>query len=182
MKSKKKILESIGNFSSDDISLFESKCSVKHFSKNDILLKYGEFCNSLFYVVSGFSYQFSCKDVDEVIHELYIEDDWCFDYLSFVTKKPSQTIIKAYSDLVILEISVASLHELILQSPSFFQLGSLLAIKFNNDFIESKFTALERYNHLFSSKPQLFQSFPLKMIASYLKISPETLSRIRNVR
>lgn len=38
---------------------------------------------------------------------------------------------------------------------------------------------IEKYNYILANKPELVQAFPLRMIASYLKITPETLSRVR---
>jgi hypothetical protein len=40
-------------------------------------------------------------------------------------------------------------------------------------------TPLEKYQFVLQTRPQLVQVFPLKMIASYLKVTPETLSRVR---
>jgi CRP-like cAMP-binding protein len=177
------ILDRIGKFSEEDVSLFESKCNKRQFAKNEILLNEGQYCKTAFYITSGAAYQFSWNDIDENIMGLYIEEDWCFNYYSFINRKPSNAIIKAYTDLEVLELKGDSIHELILQSPAFFQLGHLLEEPLKKiQYFESANTALEKHSHLFLSKPDLFQRFPLKMIASYLKIAPETLSRIRNIR
>lgn len=178
----KDILNAIGRFTEQDAVLFESKCNKRLFSKGEILLNEGEYCKTAFCIVSGAAYQFSYEDdIDENILELYVSGDWCFNYYGFVNRKPSNAIIKAYTDLHVLALTADSIHELILLSPAFFQLGRLLNKPFSKmQYFEKANTAIQKHNHLFLSKPELFQQFPLKMIASYLKIAPETLSRIRS--
>lgn len=177
------ILKGIGRFSEEEEVLFEKKTERKIYSKNAILLNEGQVCKVVFYIVSGTAYQFSVADIDENIIGLHMEQDWCLNYFSFVNQKPSQAIIKAYSELEVLEISLTSIHELIAVSPSFFQLGKILEAAVSRiQYFDNSDTAFRKHNHLFLHKPELFQKFPLKMIASYLKIAPETLSRIRNLR
>jgi CRP-like cAMP-binding protein len=173
-------LNGLGGFTSNDISLFDTKAQKRNFKKNEILLNEGEVSKSAFYIITGEAYQFCYDDIDENIIDLHIEKDWCVNHSSFVTQKPSTAIIKAYSELTVLELSMTSVHELISLSPSFFQLGRVLDQTVSRvQYFDNTNTAEEKHNQLFSSRPQLFQKFPLKMIASYLKIAPETLSRIR---
>ena len=63
---------------------------------------------------------------------------------------------------------------------NFFRLGKLMeqAVQ-NQDFQNNRLAPEEKYELLLASKPMVFQKFPLKHIASYLGITPETLSRIR---
>lgn len=178
-----RLLQAIGRFSEEEIALFENKAERKVFKKNDILLNEGQVCRSVFYIVSGAAYQFSNVDIAENIIGLHTEEDWCLNYFSFVRQKPSDVIIKAYSDLEVLELSIVSIHELISAFPSFFQLGRILEQTVSRvQYFDNANTASEKHDHLLSSRPELFQKFPLKMIASYLKIAPETLSRTRSIR
>lgn len=175
------ILNKIGQFSEEEILLFESKISSKLFKKDEILLNEGELCSSVFYIIKGAAYQFVYTDIDENIIGLHIEEDWCLNYSSFINRKPSTAIIKAYTNVEVIELKIAAIHELISLSPSFFQLGKFLEDTRIQHFDNAQ-TALQKYNHLTLSKSALFQKFPLKMIASYLKIAPETLSRIRSIK
>jgi CRP-like cAMP-binding protein len=174
------LLKSIGHFTAEEVVLFTEKAVSRNFKKNEILLNEGDVCKSAFYIVSGEAYQFSYDDIDENIIDLHMKDDWCLNHSSFVTQKPSTVTIKAYSELTVVELSLISVHELIALSPSFFQLGKVLEQTVSRvRYFDHANTAEEKHSQLFSSRPQLFQQFPLKMIASYLKIAPETLSRIR---
>lgn len=176
-------LSGLGDFSGEELALFEKKIVKKSFKKSDILLQEGKICESAFYILSGSSYQFFSHEIDENIIDLHIESDWCMNYKSFINQKPSTATLKAYTEMEVVELTIASAHELISLSATFFQLGKVLAQTLSRlQCFDNANTALQKHNQLFLSKPALFQQFPLKMIASYLKITPETLSRIRNIR
>jgi CRP-like cAMP-binding protein len=176
------ILRQIGRFSEADVLLFEKHVLKMKFAKNEILLAEGEVCLSVYFLNKGAVYQYYMQDVDENIIDLHLEKDWFLNAQSFMAQEPSHTTIKSYSDCEILQLSVQQLHELIALSPAFFQLGKVMENgKERAHFFDNAMTPSQKYEHLISNRPGLFQAFPLKMIASYLKITPETLSRVRAV-
>jgi CRP-like cAMP-binding protein len=176
-----KILKNIGTFSEDELSLIHKHCNLRQLKKNEILLESGQICGSIYFTVSGSFYQYRMNDIDENIIELHIENEWFLNYSSFISQKPSNEIIKAYADSEILEMTVYSLHNLIETSPVFFQLGKLLQpTTLRTQFFDDAMTPSEKYKYVLEHRPRLLQKFPLKYIASYLKIAPETLSRIRS--
>ncbi|MCY1549131.1 hypothetical protein D9M68_852860 [compost metagenome] len=82
--------------------------------------------------------------------------------------------------MVVREISINAIHQLIAASPAFYQLGGLLQKGTERlHYLETTNSASEKYRLLLAEQPEFLQAFPLKMIASYLKITPETLSRLR---
>ena len=111
---------------------------------------------------------------------LYIRGEWVFEYKSFITQQPSQNIIQAVADSEVLSLSVFDFHEMIRLSDAFFRLGRIFeqAIQ-NQDFQHNRLSPEQKYERLLTTKPELLQHFPLKHIASYLGMTPETLSRIR---
>lgn len=176
------ILATIGRFSEEDVLRFERESILKKVAKGTELLPLGHTSQSVYLVVSGAVYQFEYDSdgLGEHILGLYTSGDWCFNHASFVGQKPSTSIIKVYSDVVIREISVYAIHQLIASSSAFFQLGGLLQNGVERlRYLETTNNAREKYNLLFTTHPALLQAFPLKMIASYLKIAPETISRLR---
>ena len=176
------ILKSVGKFSVEELELIEKHCNLRHIKKNEILLEAGQICSSIYFIVSGSFYQYRIIDIDQNIIELHIENEWFLNYSSFISQKPSIDTIKAYEDSEILEMTKHSLHNLIKISPIFFQLGKLLQpITLRTQFFDDSMTPTEKYNYVFEYRPQLLQKFPLKYIASYLKIAPETLSRVRGL-
>lgn len=97
-----------------------------------------------------------------------------------MSQKPSESFVQAYAESEILELTVQSLHGLIAESPAFLQMGRILEqATARVHFFDNDLTPIQKYEHLLNNRPQLLQKFPLKIIASYLKITPETLSRVR---
>lgn len=175
-----KILENIGQFSSFDLELFENYTTQKSFNKNDIILKEGEVCKSLYFIQSGSLFQFQLKDIDEVIIDLHLEGEWMFNHQSLTTQTASNTTIKAFSKSEVIELSLVSFHALASKSTSFLQFGKILNPTHTRTYIfDNSLNPAERYDYIRNAKPQLIKVFPIKMIASFLKIAPETLSRVR---
>lgn len=176
------LLSHIGGFTSADAVLFERQTRVISLNKGEELLSKGQVCQAVFLVISGAAYhsEYDQDIMEDNILGLYTIGDWCFDHASFVAQKPSRSAIKAYSDMQVREISVHTIHQLIAISPAFYQFGGLLQKGVERlRYLENAKSAVDKYELLLCSRPELFQAFPLKMIASYLKIAPETLSRIR---
>ena len=174
------ILNKVGRFSEPDAILFEKHVKNLKLNKNEILLNEDEVCNSLYFLTKGAVYQYNMADVDENIIDLHLEKEWLLNAQSFMAQEPSNTTLKAFSDCEIVKLSIKQLHELIGLSPAFFQLGKLMENgKERAHFFDKAMTPTKKYEHLLATRPALFQAFPLKMIASYLKITPETLSRVR---
>ena len=74
------ILANIGQFSTFDLELFEKHTTQKVFNKNDILLKEGEICKSIYYILSGSFFQFQPKGIDEIIIDLHLQNEWMFNH------------------------------------------------------------------------------------------------------
>src|SRR5215203_5085327 len=101
------LLGSIGQFSFFDVELFENHTTKKCFEKNDVILKEGEMCQSLYFIQSGSFFQFQFKDIDEVIIDLHLEGEWMFNHQSLTEQTPSKTTIKAFSKSEVIELSLA---------------------------------------------------------------------------
>jgi CRP-like cAMP-binding protein len=102
------------------------------------------------------------------------------DYKSFTSQQPSLSIIQATEDSEVFELGVYDLHHLIRISDAFFQIGRIFQFALEQQGLQLQIPApKERYTFLLRTKPQVIQRFPLKYIASYLGMTPETLSRVR---
>lgn len=177
------VLDSVGQFTTEEKTLFNKSVVKKHFRKNDTILHMGEVCTEALFIVDGAAYEFDYIDIDENITGLFTAGDWCLNYRSFLRQSASNATIKAYTALNAWSVSVSAAHALVAASAPFFQLGSILGKSVDRlHYFDAGSTAQEKYAHLLESRPDLFQQFPLKMIASYLKIAPETLSRLRRLR
>jgi CRP-like cAMP-binding protein len=174
------ILDGVGQFTSFDKQLFEKHTVRKSLTKNEVLLNEGEVCQSFYYILSGSFSQFQTQDIDEIIIDLHTENEWMFNQQSLTAQAPSTTTIKAFSKSTILELSLSNFHCLCAQSQSFLQFGKILNQSANRTFLfDNSLKPNEKYNYINKVKPRLTTVFPVKMIASYLKIAPETLSRVR---
>jgi CRP-like cAMP-binding protein len=174
------ILDSIGNFSSFDKSLFEKHITVIKYKKNQVLLAKGEVCQCFYFILSGAFSQFQTTDLNEVIIDLHLENEWMFNQQSLTEQSPSNTTIRAFSNAEVLELSLKTLHYLNSKSQSFLQFGKILNQSLTRTFLfDNSLKPSEKYGYINEAKPQIAKVFPNKMIASYLKMTPETLSRVR---
>jgi len=115
------------------------------------------------------------------------EDWWTGDMYSYLTGQPSQFDIEALEDSSLLLLNKQQMDKLYEQIP---QLNKFFRILLQNAYISMQrrinenlmLSAEERYNTFLTRYPQLENRIPLKHIASYVGITPESLSRIRNHR
>ena len=174
------IFENIGQFSATDTVLFEKLTARKNFKKNDILLKEGEICQSVFFILSGSFFQFQYNVLTETIIDLHLPNEWMFNHQSLIEQSPSKTVIKAFSKSEVVELSLSNLHSLIAKSQAFLHLGKIFNQANSRTYLfDNSLNPAQKYHYIQEAKPLLSQIFPIKMIASYLKIAPETLSRVR---
>ena len=112
------------------------------------------------------------------------EDWWTGDMNSMVNDSPSQFFIDAIEDSEVLlfdDISLQKLNKYIPASATMYEVALQKSLAAQSQRIISSLTstAEERYNEFLKKYPSLIQRVPQHMIASYLGVSPETLSRIR---
>ncbi len=174
------ILNTVGQFSDFDIVLFKKFSTRKILNKNDILLNEKEVCKSVFYILSGSFFQFQSNELTESIVDLHLQNEWVFNHQSLIGQIPSNTAIKAFTKSEVLELTLSSFHSLISKSQSFLQLNRIFNQINNRIFLfDNSLNPAQKYNYIKEMKPHVTQQFPIKMIASFLKVAPETLSRVR---
>lgn len=174
------ILGKIGQFSDTDIAHFKKYTTNKTIDKNHSLLNEGEICQSVFYILSGSFFQFKTDDAGENIIDLHLEKEWMFNNQSLIEQSPSKTAIKAFAKSEVIELRLNSLHSLIAESQAFLQLCRIFNQANNRIYLfDNSLNPTEKYKYINETKPYITKVFPIKMIASYLKIAPETLSRVR---
>jgi CRP-like cAMP-binding protein len=169
----------------EEHELIRSKFQTKRLRNRQYFLQGGDVCKYLGFIVKGSARMFSVDDKGHVhIIRFGLESWWLSDAESFTSLMPSRYNIEMLEDSDLLVISVADAYELRDKSRVFDltikamdQQASVAMQKRIHAAISM--TAEERYEDLINTYPQFLQRFPQNMIASYLGLSPETLSRIR---
>jgi len=153
-------------------------------AKGDSILRIGERCNDLYFINSGLVRGYYYYDGKEVTHWFAREGEFASCFFSFISQVASVEHIEALEPCELICIPYAVLQKLYIDFPETERLGRLLTeayyIKLENRLLALKFTdAKARYDNLLTTNPALLQRAPLGHIASYLGITPETLSRVR---
>lgn len=165
--------------------IFGSKLEARAFSKGEIILMEGQVEQYLSFIVTGTIRQFVYSDKGEDISMCFCSDNSFFSsYASFITRQPSRTCTEALDDLEVLRISYDNLQECYSISHTGERLGRLnaelsLAFKEEREIMLLTMSAQERYIHLLENNPKLLSLVKLEHIATYLGITPQSLSRIR---
>ncbi len=158
---------------------------LRHVRKKKSIVQEGEVCRILIFVNKGSfrSYTIDEKGVEHVL-QLALENHWVSDLYSFITQKPGQVHIEALEDSEVLVLSYKELQDLYRELPvieSYFRQlyeRAYVALQLRlNDTLS--IPAEERYRELVANQPGIAQRVALIHIASYLGITPESLSRIR---
>jgi CRP-like cAMP-binding protein len=171
--------------SDEEFKFFKEAFSAKKLKKKQYLLHEGSICRYMAFIAKGAMRQYTIDDKGiEHIARFGIEEWWMSDRESLLSLTASRYNIEALEDC---DLLVATNEKLILlreQSPLFVKLGQILDEK---SYIASQkridvtisYTAEEKVIYMMENHPQFLHRFPKSMLASYLGLTPETLSRIR---
>lgn len=168
----------------ENIRLFADIIQPKKYQKGDIILNDGDICNCLFYIENGFIRQHYLKHGKDVIEHLACEKDvvWCID--SYFNREPTHLMMDTVEKSVLWEIPRDIMEELSDTNGDiaylyrrFFE-NSLMLSQLKADILRFE-SANDRYARLQQHFPEIIKRAPLTMIASYLQMTLETLSRVR---
>lgn len=158
---------------------FEQKLVIK----NESILKEGEICRKLYFLESGLLRFYINKDGNEIIKFFTVAPYFFTSQASFNDQKPASENIQAIENSVIWQISLQDSNKLLeLQSWSTFAKKIIQEVQFFTEQILEEIqseTAENRYKKMLSDDPVLAKRIPLKYLASFLGIAPQSLSRIR---
>lgn len=154
-------------------------------SKGDFLLRPGDRCRHAFYVVKGLLRYFSVG-VDGKEHLLYFAPEgWLVtDRESICLKEPTGIFIEALENSTIIKMDDSFIDQLAKNHPEFTEFNTRLLINHIKQ-LQNRVQQLlsdsaeERYLSFIQIYPDLLLRVPQRMIASYLGITPESLSRVR---
>lgn len=163
---------------------FKECIEIEKISKKDFILKEGEKCDFIAFIQEGIFSFYNFHEGEEKITAFFFSGEFASNYRSFLTKSPSKHYIEALQDSIIYKIKLEKLIKLYDKHKSIERLGRLIAenlyLGVANRLDSFMFDSPAiRYQDLLNRNSKLISEIPQYMIASYIGVKPETLSRIR---
>ena len=172
--------------SSEDIGIIQSLFTARKYRKRQYILQEGDISRWETYVVAGLTrtYEVDDKGMEHVM-QFGPEDWWVGDLYSFLTESATRFNVDCLEDTAVLQISKPDLELLYQKVPA---TERYFRIIIQNAYIASinrissslRKTAPQRYQEFMERYPHIEQRVPNHQIASYLGITPQSLSRIRS--
>lgn len=172
----------------EEVELLREKFQPRLYRKRQFILQEGDVCNVFNFVVSGCVRMYKMDESGaQHIVQFAIENWWICDMGSFYSMQPSELSIEASEDTTVLQIKYDDVIDLYIRAPKFNQLFRVLVernlIGIQQRLLQTISTdARVRYESFLKQYPDLANRVPNTHIASYLGITPEFLSKIRNER
>lgn len=165
----------------DQNDLWEGIVELKRY---EYLKVQGAVNTNLYFVISGSLRAYIIDEFEEHTIRLGYKDNMVAAMDSFLSEKPTPLYLQALKKCKLKVISKKAVMEFINSDPELVQLwcrlielGIVQQFEREQDILTS--SPLQRYKRVLKRSPQVFQEIPDKYIASYLRMTPETLSRIK---
>ncbi len=181
----KRYIQSKTKVTDEQFDLISSEVIFKKVKKETILLKQGDVCSQVFFVSKGLLRAYTIDDSGkEHIIQFGPEDAWVADRNSFYFNEPAMFFVDAIEDSEIIFLNKNFSDKAISVIPDFASFN-VMALHNNIRFMQKRIslllgaTAEQRYLDFIKTYPSLTLRVPQWMIASYLGITPGSLSRVR---
>ena len=168
----------------DELDILESVLVPMRFAKNEVILSEGEVARNIYWVQKGLVRQFYHKNGKELTEYMAAENSIVMCIESLFKEEPSHLQIHALEPTLLYAMPKAELEAVAMRSVNIQILyrkileESLIISQRRADMLRFE-SAQDRYQKLMKRAPQLVLRAPLVYIASYLQMTPETLSRVR---
>ncbi len=171
--------------STSDIALLREVMVFKRYKKKQFLLQEGDVCKNLSFILKGATRQYSVDEKgNEHIMALCIENWWTGDRESYFRSIPSVYNIDAWEETEVLMLPKTELSR-VSNIPAFAEMRMTLDENYSiaaqkRVLVSISHSAEKRFEELAKTYPEFLQRFPQHIVASYLGITKETLSRVRS--
>lgn len=168
----------------DELDILESIIVPQKYAKGEMILKEGEICRQFLYIDKGLVRQFYFKHGKEVTEHLGQEHTIVMCIESLFKEEPTKLQVEALEPTTVYALPKADLERVAMHNVNIQILyrkmleESLIVSQIHADLVRFE-TAQDRYKKLCKLCPQVVLRAPLVYIASYLQMTPETLSRVR---
>ena len=168
----------------EELDVLESILVPRKYTKGEMILQEGEVCENIYYVDKGLVRQFYYKNEKELTEHIGADGEIFMCIESLFKEEPTKLQVQAIETSMIYLIPKHRLEQVALHNVNIQILyrkileESLIISQVHADLLRFE-TAQNRYSRLCKLKPQVVLRAPLVYIASYLQMTPETLSRVR---
>jgi len=178
-------LKQFGELPDFVVEAIDTKMQRMELPRKHLLLKKGKVCNFLYFVEKGLARNFFEEDNKELTNDIVLEGELLVSFASFISRQPSMETIELLEDSVLYAIHYDDLQKLYNTYPLMERTGRMIAEHYYNSLAAKNYrlkfsNTTERYEQLFNTKIEIVKRVPIGIIASYLGMSIETLSRIRS--
>ncbi|MFD2742596.1 MULTISPECIES: Crp/Fnr family transcriptional regulator [Sphingobacterium] len=184
MDALRKYFQNFVAITDEEFELFYSKLIPSHFAKKSIILQKGEVENYLSFIEKG-TVRFNIPKIDhDLTFGFAFENSFVSAYDSFLTQLPATYNIESINETILWRISYQDLEAIYQKTQIGDRIGRKVAEtiylkKMKREISLLEDTASTRYLDLLREQPELVRNIPLKYLASYIGIRPQSLSRIR---
>lgn len=181
----KKAVSLIMPVTTEDLEMLLPFVQQKTVKKKDFILREGEICRNIFFLVNGFVRMYYTDfDGNEINYRFTDGGNFFVDFQSFLLQKTSRYYWQAMSDSGFLLLPHQHIQQIYRTSPVWNNFGRLMAeyvyLQLNERVDMLLFMSPEeRYLYLLNKHPRLFEQVSQFHLSSYLGVKPESLSRIR---
>lgn len=168
----------------EELDILESILVPMKFAKGEMILNEGEVCENIYYIDRGLIRQFYLKNGKQITEHLG-EDQTIFMCIeSLFREEPTKLQVEAIEPSIVYALPKQRLEQVALHNVNIQILyrkileESLIISQVHADLVRFE-TAQDRYKKMCKLNPQVILRAPLVYIASYLQMTPETLSRVR---
>ena len=169
----------------DELDTLESILVPRKFAKGEMILKIGQTCEDIYYIDKGLVRQFYFKNDKELTEHIGSDGEIFMCIESLFKEEPTNLQVEALETSQIYSLPKHRLEQVALHNVNIQILyrkileESLIISQIHADLVRFE-SAQNRYLRLCRTKPEVVLRAPLVYIASYLQMTPETLSRVRN--
>lgn len=169
----------------DELDVLESVLVPLKFAKGEMILKEGEICRYIYYIERGLIRQFYFKNGKQITEHLGEDRTMFMCIESLFREEPTKLQVEALEPTMVYALPKSKLEEVAMHNVNIQILyrkileESLIISQVHADLVRFE-TAQNRYKRMCKLSPQVILRAPLVYIASYLQMTPETLSRVRS--
>lgn len=169
-------------------AILKANAEERIFHRRDLLITQGEKCDSVYFIKVGLARSYFLSEEIEETNMFAIEGDIITSMTSFVNDKEAIFSLEALTDMIVYCVSFSAIKKLMMEDCGFqtwvigLLAGQLAALETRFPYRGGGYSAYRRYSEFMSRRASKYMRLiPLKYIAQYLHMTPQTLSKIRRM-